>query len=233
MAKYSVRPPSSRRLVRDLPAGEQPLIRARHYGEEVLSAAELLALVLGTADGLDLAQDILRDFGSVEQLAKAPVAELARVRGVGEALARRIKAALQLGVRALQVAGEERPVVDSPASAALLLMPEMMHLEQEQARVILLNTRNRVIEVRTIFIGSTTSIHIRLADLLRPAVQVNATAFIFAHNHPSGDPHPSPEDISTSRKLNEAAKLLDLSLLDSLIIGRNRYYSLKEAGYLP
>jgi DNA repair protein RadC len=221
---------AARRMVRELPYGEQPLHRLRIVGAQALSTAETLALVLGTADALDLAEDLLVGAGGLDGLARLSLAELQRMDGVGEALAGRIKAALELGRRLLAMAPAAKARVTSPADAANLLMSEMMLLEQEQLRVILLDTRNCVLGIVTVYVGSLNASVIRVGELLRPALAYQAAAFIVAHNHPSGDPSPSPEDVHVTRQIVSAGKLLDIDCLDHIIIGRQRYVSLKERG---
>jgi DNA repair protein RadC len=120
--------------------------------------------------------------------------------------------------------------VTTPADAANLLMSEMTFLEQEHLRVVLLDTRNRVLATPTIYVGSLNTSVIRIGELFRQAIRNNAAALIVAHNHPSGDPAPSPEDIHVTRKLVEAGKLLDIEILDHIVIGRQKFVSLKERG---
>ena len=150
--------------------------------------------------------------------------------GVGQALAARILSAFELGRRIMAQRLEERPRVTSPADAANLLMADMMLLEQEHLRLILLDTRNRVLSVPTIYVGSLNTSVVRIGELLRAAIRANAAAFIAAHNHPSGDPSPSPEDVSVTRQIAQAGRLVDIEMLDHVIIGRQRYVSLKERG---
>jgi DNA repair protein RadC len=125
---------------------------------------------------------------------------------------------------------EERPKVTTPADAANLLMSEMMFLEQEELRVVILDTRNRVLSTPTIYRGSLNTSVIRIGELFRAAIRSNAAAVIVAHNHPSGDPAPSPEDINVTRQLVKAGKLLDIDVLDHIVIGRQKFVSLKERG---
>lgn len=152
------------------------------------------------------------------------------VKGIGPVKAIEIKAALEIGRRLAANTPEERPRVASPGDAANLLMSEMMFLEQEHLRLILLDTRNRVLSTPTIYVGSLNSSVVRVGELFRAAIKENAAAFIVAHNHPSGDPSPSPEDINVTRQIVSAGKLLDIQLLDHIVIGYQRYVSLKERG---
>ncbi len=221
---------ASRRRLCDLPAEEQPLYRLHHHGIEALSTTELLALLLGTAKAPGMAQDLLDLVGSLHQLARANKAQLMRVRGIGEAQAARLLSFLELSRRLQAPAADEKVRITSPADGANLLLPRMRHLEQEELHVILLDTRNRVMAIRVIYRGSLNTSMIRISEIFRTAIEAPAAAILIAHNHPSGDPAPSPEDISVTRKIVEAGNLLGIDLLDHLIIGNGRYTSLKERG---
>ncbi len=177
-----------------------------------------------------LAERLLIQFKDLPGLARASIPELMTVHGIGEAKAVEIKAALEIGRRLLASAPQEKPRVTTPADAANLLMSEMMFLEKEHLKLVLLDTRNNVLGTPTIYVGSLNTSVIRVAELFRAAIRENAAAFIVAHNHPSGDPSPSPEDIRVTRQLAQAGKLLDIEVLDHVIIGHQRYVSLKERG---
>ena len=219
-----------RRRICDLPTEERPLYRLHHHGRNALAISELLALLLGTADAPGLAQELLYTFGSLHQLARANKAQLMRVRGIGEAQAGRLLAVLELSQRLQAPPAEERPRITSPGDGATLLLPQMRHLTQEELWVILLDTRNRVLGIQTVYKGSLNTSVVRISEIFRPAIEAPAAAIIAAHNHPSNDPSPSPEDIRVTRQIAEAGKLLDIELLDHLIIGNGRYTSLKEKG---
>ncbi len=141
-----------------------------------------------------------------------------------------LKAALELGRRLMTVSPHERPQVRSPAEAAELIMTEMSLLEQEQLRTILLDTRNTVLGVPLVYQGSLNTAVVRVGELFRHAIRANAAAIIVAHNHPSGDPAPSPEDVRVTRAVVEAGKLLNIDVLDHLVIGHQRFVSMKERG---
>jgi DNA repair protein RadC len=228
----SVPTPGSRRLIRDLPKAEQPLYRLSRCGTNGLSNAELLALIFGSGDGLDLAQELLTHFGSLHQLARAGEAQLTRMRGIGPAQAARLLATLELSRRLQAPPAEERYRITSPADAANLLMPGMRDLEQEELWVIVLDTRNRVLKVHTVYKGNLNSAIIRITEVFRPAIELQGAAIIVAHNHPSNDVTPSPEDLTVTRQIIQAGKLLDIDALDHLIIGAGRYVSLKERGLI-
>jgi DNA repair protein RadC len=220
--------------IHDMPTGERPRERLQHYGPEALSTAELMAILLRTGSQgenvLTLATRLLVRFSGLGGLARASFSELSTVKGVGQAKAAQLKAGLEIGRRLLIAAPDQRPQISSPTDAANLLMLEMGHLEQEHLRVLLLDTKNRVLASPTIYKGSVNTSLIRIAELFREAVRHNSTAIIVAHNHPSGDPTPSPEDVHVTRQMAEAGKLLDIEVLDHLVIGRGRYVSLRERG---
>lgn len=218
-----------------LPSGERPRERFLQVGERAVGNAELLAIILRTGHGqenvLRLAERLLARFGGLPGLARASVAELTDVRGIGEVKAIEVKAALELGRRLVTVSAENRPKITCPADAANLLMTEMMYLEQEHLRVLLLDTRNHVLSSPTISIGSLNSAVVGMRELFRAALRENSAGLIVAHNHPSGDPSPSTEDIRTTKEMIQAGKLLGVAVLDHLIIGRGRFVSLKEQGH--
>src|SRR5450759_2590337 len=208
---------------------EQPASRVSGNAA-ACSLAELLAAVVGGAKQIEVAEGILARFGGdVQRIYKAHVIELARVHGVGQQTAVRLKAALALGLKLHEPIGE-RPVINSPADAAALVQYEMSLLEQEYLKVMLLDTRNRVLDVVEVYHGSVNSSQVRVGELFKPAVQRMAPAIIALHNHPSADPTPSPDDVAVTRAMVQAGKLLDIQLLDHLIIGGSRYVSLKERG---
>jgi DNA repair protein RadC len=221
-------------MIRDMAEFDRPRERLIQIGAEVLSTAELLAIILrsGTMgeSALRVAERLLIEFNHLPGLSRATITELMNVKGVGDAKAAEIKAALEIGRRLVASAPEERPKVTTPDDAFHLLKSEMMFLDQEQLRLILLDTRNRVIRTPTIYVGSLNTSVIRVGELFRAAIRENSAAFIVAHNHPSGDPSPSPEDINVTRQIVQAGKLLDVDVLDHIVIGHNRFVSLKQRG---
>jgi len=223
-----------RPTIHELPASERPRERLQHRGAAALSNAELLAIVLRTGVGgenvLNMAQRLLSTYGGLAGLARASFGELSREHGMGTAKTAQVQAALELGRRLLIASPDERPQITSPADAANLLMPEMELLEQEHLRTLLLDTKHHVLASPTIYVGNVNTSVIRVAELFREAIKLNCAALIVAHNHPSGDPTPSPDDIRVTEQIVQAGKLLDIEVLDHLIIGRQRYVSLKERG---
>jgi len=216
--------------VRELPVRERPANRLAHYGPGALSTIELIAAVLQTPNALYQAQQIVVRFGGLIGIACATLTELESVDGVGPAKAAQIKAALELGRRLMIQPVDEKPQVRSPADAANLLMGEMAPLQQEQFVVLVLDTKNRVVAKETIYRGSLNNILVRVGEVFRPAIRRNAAAIIVLHNHPSGDPSPSPEDVVLTEQLVQAGKLMDIELLDHVVLGQQRYVSLKERG---
>ncbi len=221
-------------MMRDMAEHDRPRERLLKVGERAVSTAELLAIILRSGvpgeNVLRLAERLLGTFKDLPGLARASIAELTEVKGVGPAKAVEIKAALEIGRRLLTTAPEEKPRITSPADAANLLMSEMSFLDKEHLRLILMDTRNRVLGTPTIYIGSLNTSVIRIGELFRAAIKENAAAFIVAHNHPSGDPSPSPEDVSVTRQIVQAGSLLNIDVLDHIVIGHNRFVSLKERG---
>lgn len=220
--------------IKDLPADERPRERLAHAGEGALSTAELLAIILRTGVGgenvLALAARLLSRYRGLPGLARASFAELRAEKGLGEAKTAQVKAALELGRRMLLAAPEDRVVVRSPADVAQLLMAEMAHLEQEHFRVLYLDTRNRLLGSETVYVGSLNASHVRVGEVFRDAIKRNCAAIIAAHNHPSGDPTPSPEDVEVTKRLVAAGELLDIEVLDHLVVGQQRFVSLRERG---
>lgn len=220
--------------ITDLQTDDRPRERLAALGAEALSNAELLAILLrvGVAgeNAVQMGQRLLTDMGGWRGLQQAKFSEVCRQRGVGAAKAAQIKAAIEIGRRLAAQSPEERPEIHNPTDAAELVCYEMGALEQEHLRVILLDTRNRVLSIERLYIGSLNASTVRVGELFRAAILRNAASIIVVHNHPSGDPTPSPEDIALTRSMVQSGKLLDIEVLDHLVIGHNRWVSLKERG---
>ena len=228
-------PPDYKPRIHDLPTTDRPRERLAREGAAVLSNAELLAILLrvGVAgeNAVRVAERLLAQLQGLPGLHRAGYADLCAQKGIGPAKAAQLQAAVELGKRIAVAPSGERTTISSPADAANLLMYQMAPLDQEYLFVILLDTRNRVLGVPLeVYHGSLNTSMIRVGELFREAIKVNAAALIVAHNHPSGDPSPSPEDVAVTRALVEAGKLLDIDVLDHLVIGRYRFVSLKERG---
>jgi DNA repair protein RadC len=220
--------------ITDLATEERPRERLLHLGPQALAASELLAILLRVGvqgeNAVQVGQRLLKNFGGISGLQRAPMEELCNQRGIGEAKAAQIKAAIELGRRLTLESPDERPAINSPADAAALVLYEMSALEQEHLRVILLDTRNRVLEIVEIYKGSVNSSQIHVGEIFKAAIRRNAPALIVVHNHPSGDPTPSPDDAAVTRAIVQAGKLLDVDVLDHMVIGQGRWVSMKERG---
>jgi DNA repair protein RadC len=211
-----------------------PRERLKRCGADALTTAELIAIVLRTGtrgeNVVHLAQRLLREHGGLLGLARVPFNELTRTKGIGQTKALELQAVFELGHRISRESLGERKTIKSPSDAALLLA-EMGLLEQEEMRTVLLDTKNHVLATPTVYSGSLHTTVIRVGELFREAVRQNCAAIIVVHNHPSGDPSPSPEDIAVTRELVQAGKLLDIDVLDHLVIGAGaKFVSLKERG---
>jgi DNA repair protein RadC len=220
--------------ITDLATHERPRERLARLGPQALSNAELVAILLRSGirglNAVQLAQRILVDVGGLPGLQRASVDVLRRQRGLGDAKAAQLKAAIELGRRLAVSTPDEKPTIQSPEDAANLLLYEMGGLEQEHLRVLALDTRNRLVRMIDVYRGSLNSSWIRIAEVFREPVRMNAAAIIVAHNHPSGDPSPSPEDVAVTKAIVQAGELLDIEVLDHLVVGQGRFVSLKAKG---
>lgn len=220
--------------IMDLYEADRPRERLAALGPQALSNAELIAILLRVGvtgeNAVQVGQRLLNKFGGLRGLHRVPFRELMDQYGLGEAKTSQIKAAIELGRRLTLESPEERPAINSPADAAALVQYEMSALEQEHLRVILLDRRNRVMETVEVYKGSVSSSQIRVGEVFKEAIRKNASALIVTHNHPSGDPTPSPDDVAVTRAIIQAGKLLDVEVLDHLVIGQGRWVSLKERG---
>ncbi|GAB4112826.1 MAG: DNA repair protein RadC [Roseiflexaceae bacterium] len=220
--------------IRELPESEKPRERLRTQGSAALSDAELLAILLRVGvEGLNvvqLAQQLLTEHRGWAGLQRANFEDLTKRHGMGEAKTAQLKAALEIGRRLLLSGYEERLQIRSPTDAAQLMLIEMGHLDQEQLRTICLDTKNRVQKVHTVYVGSLNASMVRIGEIFKEAIRLNSAAIIVVHNHPSGEPTPSPEDVAVTRQIVEAGRLLDIDVLDHLVIGQGRYVSMRERG---
>ncbi len=220
--------------ITDLHESDRPRERLAALGPQALSNAELIAILLRVGvtgeNAVQVGQRLLQKFGGISGIHRAPFVELINQHGIGEAKAAQLKAAVELGRRLTLETPDERPTINSPADAAALVMYDMGALEQEHLRVMLLDRRNRVLEVTELYRGSVSSAQVRVGEVFREAIRKNASALIVMHNHPSGDPTPSPDDVALTRAIFQAGKMLDVDVLDHLVIGQGRWVSLKERG---
>ncbi|HEX2033055.1 MAG TPA: DNA repair protein RadC [Chloroflexota bacterium] len=222
-----------------MPSSERPRERLARFGPEYLTTAELLAIIWRTGtsgavreSALEIATRALARFDGLAGIARASSAELEAVTGVGPVKAIEVRAALELGRRLTALEPAQRPVIHSPGDVYRLVASEMALLDQEHLRVVLLNTKNQVLAVREVYRGTLNSSSVRIAELFRDAVRENCASIIIVHNHPSGDPTPSPEDVRVTAEAVNAGQLLDIEVLDHVIIGNGggggQFVSLKE-----
>ena len=222
------------RALREVPEGERPRERLALRGPGGLNAAELIALVWGTGargmNAVDLAEEALARHDGLTGLARASDTELAAIPGIGPARAAQLSAAFELGRRLLADWPTGRWTIRTPRDVAERLILQMGRLEREELRVVLLNTKNAVLRVSTVYQGNVSSSLVRVGELYRDAVRLNASGIILVHNHPSGDPTPSPDDLHLTAEALAAGRLLDIELLDHLVIGHDAFVSLRERG---
>lgn len=221
-----------RLTIKELPVSSRPRERLVDLGPEGLYDAELLAIILvsGTRQetALDLANRLLSEFGGLKGLLDVSVEELVAVSGIGIAKACQVKAALELAKRVMTWREDALPVIKSPADVAALVLEQMRHLDREHFRALCLDTKNRVIAVENISVGSLNASIVHPREVFKSAIRRSAAALILVHNHPSGDTRPSTEDVEVTRRLQEAGKLLGISVLDHIIIGDGKYLSMRE-----
>ena len=231
--------PTARRhfRIRELPPTERPRERLMRLGAPALSAVELLSLVLGSGAGghsaLEMAQEILvRSGGSLRRMAASPVAALTAVNGVGTARAVVLHAALELGRRLAAEGRDDGIPIRSPREVFAVFAPRLEDLPVEEFHVAVLDTQHRIERDVTVTRGLLNSSLVHPREVFREAIAERAAAIILVHNHPSGDPTPSPDDRAVTEQLVAAGRLLDIPVHDHVIIGRGRYASFAESGLL-
>lgn len=226
--------------MKDLPVCERPYEKLEEYGPEMLSNAELLAIIIKTGSrnetSVALAQRILKQDKSNKGLAflhDIGLEELRRINGIGRVKAIQIKALAELSKRMSSTyTSGKRVVIRTPEDVSKLLMEEMRHLKKEVFKVILLNAKNHMIRCMDISVGSLTASIVHPREVFSEAVKSGCAGLLFVHNHPSGDPEPSTEDVDTTLRLVDSGKILGIKVLDHVIIGDGRYVSLKEKGLM-
>ena len=222
------------RAIRELPVAERPRERLAMRGAGGLTSAELIGLLWGSGSrgrsAVDIATDALAGYDGLTGLARATELELAAIAGVGPAKAAQLVAAFELGRRLLADWPSGRWTVRSPRDVADRLILQMGRLEREELRVVVLDSKNHVLRVATVYQGNVSSSLVRVGELFRDAVRLNAASLILVHNHPSGDPTPSPDDLHLTAEALAAGRLLDIDLLDHLVIGHDAYVSLRDRG---
>ena len=225
---------STARMVREMAEEERPRERLQLRGPASLTNGDLLAILLNTGikgePVTSVAQRLISDHGGLLGLIKLDLSELSAIKGVGPVKATKLKAAFEIANRVQALGSDSRPKIASPDDVVNLMGLEMSLLEQEELRVVMLDTKHRVLSVRTLYRGSVNQAQVRVAEVYRDAVRANAVALIVVHNHPSGDPTPSSADVSLTAELEQAGQLLDIDLLDHLVIGRGTHVSMRRLG---
>jgi len=226
-------------LIREMPTDERPRERLQRHGASALSDTELIAILLRTGvkgqSAVQLAQEILKQH-SVEELVSVPLEALGKIKGVGRTKAVQLKAALELAARLSRP--RERAVIDTPQKAVAAIRDKLQNLDREEFRVLLLNTKHALIRVAEVSRGSLNASIVEPREVFKDAIAASAASMILAHNHPSGDPTPSSEDIAITKRLVKAGELLSIAVLDHIILGQRTqgrdqdYVSLKELGLM-
>lgn len=221
--------------IHDVHEADRPRERLLRQGAKSLSNQELIAILLGTGTKqesvLTVANRVLQNFEKLHNLKFATLEEMTEIKGIGEAKAVLLLAAIELGRRLASKEDEQRYTIRSPEDAANFLMQDMTSLQQEHFVCLFLNVKNQILHKKTIFVGSLNASIVHPREIFREAVKRSAASIICAHNHPSGVPTPSPEDIDVTTRLYEAGKIVGVDLLDHVIIGDHQFISMKEKGY--
>jgi DNA repair protein RadC len=220
----------------EIPVEDRPRERLKSLGAEVLSVTELLAIVVGPGSrdkgAMELAGDLMSAFESTRDLSGASIEKLSSVNGMGFAKACRVRAAIELGKRVVKAVRGRIRSVRCPEDAAGLVMEDMRHLDREHFKVILLDSKNAVISIETVSVGTVNASIVHPREALRPALEKSATSMVLVHNHPTGNVSPSREDILLTKRFEKCGRILGIDVVDHIIIGDGRYKSLKECGYV-
>lgn len=222
--------------IKDLPKNERPQERLIRYGAEALSNSELLAVILRTGTKnqniMMLASSLIKETGGLDQLFNQSIEELTKIKGIGVTKAVQILALSEISKRFKTYKSGNGYKINTPLDVSNLVMEDMKYLRQEKLKVLILNTKNIVTYIRDIFIGTLNSSIVHPREIFCEAIKKNGSSIIICHNHPSGDPTPSKEDINITLRLKECGKLIGIDLLDHIIIGENKYISIKAKGII-
>ncbi len=222
--------------IKELPSGERPRERLLAYGAQALSTAELIGLLIRVGShersAVSLGEHLLAHFKNIKGVACASTEELAKIKGIGPAKAAEIKAAIEFGSRLSLFTDDTRPTIGGPRDVANLLMPDLRYLKKETLKALLLSTKNHVLAIKTISVGDLSSSIVHPREVFQDAVIASAASIIVAHNHPSGDPTPSAEDVAVTKRLISAGEILGIDVLDHIVIGDGTFASLKERGLI-
>lgn len=229
MARYSSKIP-------DWPEDERPRERLIKFGADKLSDAEILAILLRVGSqettAIDLARHVLKEFGGFRGLDTKSPAEMCGINGIGPAKAAQIKAAIELGKRLFMEDTKTRNKVESSEDVYKIFHPHLRNLDREVFKIVLLTTRNTIIEEKTVFEGSLTESIVSPREIIKEAINQSAASIVFVHNHPSGNPQPSEEDKRVTKHLKAACEVVGIHVLDHIIIGSNDYYSFADSGLI-
>ncbi len=225
----------SRLTIKDFPEGEKPRERLLKYGAESLTDAELIAIIIRIGNrnetAVDLSQRLLKGGNGLQGLRfllEASTEELYKIKGIGAAKTAQIKAALEIGKRLFSIKQKERDAIRCPDDVVYLLMGEMRYLDKEHLKVVLLNMKNQVLSIEDVSIGNLNSSIVHPREVFKTAIRRSSGSVILVHNHPSGDPTPSREDINVTKRIVESGELLGIPVLDHIKIGDGKFISLKE-----
>ncbi|WP_010498624.1 RadC family protein [Paenibacillus elgii] len=222
--------------LRDVPSEDRPRERMMLYGAQALSNAELLAILLRTGtyqeSAVHVAQRLLLECGGLRMLTDMSMEQLTEIKGIGEAKALQIQAGIELGRRLARSTMNETVTIRSPQDVAALLMEDLRYLQKEHFVCLFLNTKNHVIGQETLSMGSLNASIVHPREVFRAAIKRSSASIVCAHNHPSGDPTPSPEDVEITKRLVQAGEIVGIDVLDHIVIGDKRYVSLKELGFM-
>jgi DNA repair protein RadC len=228
------RPVYQSRPMRETPLDDRPREKLRLRGPNALTDAELVAIVLNTGvrgeSVVDVAKRLLDEYGGLTGLMRADLEDLRRSHGLGEAKAAKLKATMVLAQRYSNANPSDRPQIRTPDDVHALLGVEMSALDHEELRVVLLDTKNRVLRTATVYQGSVNSAQVRVAEIFKDALRQNAPAIVVVHNHPSGDATPSAADVSLTSEICRAGQILGVDVVDHLIIGMGQFKSLRRMG---
>lgn len=222
--------------IHDLPKAERPRERLKNLGAEALSGQELLALLIGRGipgkSAITIAQDLMSRFGNLKEVSNATIEELSAVRGVGIAKAAQIRAAFELGRRQDLEPDVGQYSIQSPRTLVNAIRKGIIEKSKEHFKLVLLNTRNKIIGISTISVGTLNASLVHPREVFRDALVHSASSIILVHNHPSDDPDPSDDDIALTTRLADAGRLMGIAVLDHIVITRSGYTSFKERGLL-
>lgn len=222
--------------IKELPIDYRPRERLLNYGSSALSDYELLGILLRIGSNgetaIKLGERLIKHFGSIKAVSLASANELTQIKGIGKAKAAQIMAAFEIGRRYLKYYSPGRSQISNPVDAIKILEGELKSLDREHFKAILLDTKNYIIGVSNISVGSLNSSIVHPRELFKDAIRQSANSMILAHNHPSGDTNPSNEDINLTKKLAEIGNLIGINIVDHIIIGINKHFSFKENNLL-